>query len=130
MSTYNSAAVLFTIKMGSIAHFYEQVIGMRIHRTESDHVVLDKDGFRLTVHQIPDEYAANIRIAVPPKVREISAIKLSLPVASISAARLVAARLGGRVYDADREWEYEEATICDGWDPDGNVFQLFEPAAR
>lgn len=122
--------MLFTINLRSIARFYEQVVGMRVHRTEDDHVVLEKDGFRLTVQQIPEEYAANIHIAVPPKVREISAIKLSLPVASISRARQAAAQLGGCVYNADREWEYEGTIVCDGWDPDGNVFQLFQPTAR
>jgi predicted enzyme related to lactoylglutathione lyase len=129
VSNHHSAAVLFTVNLRPIARFYEQIVGMRIHRTEHDHIVLEKKGFRLTVHQIPEEYAANIHIAVPPKIREISAIKLSFPVASISRARHIAAQLGGCVYDADREWEYEKTIVCDGWDPDGNVFQLFQPAA-
>jgi hypothetical protein len=25
---------------------------------------------------------------------------------------------------ADREWEFEGAKVCDGHDPEGNVFQL------
>ena len=79
MSNHHSAAVLFTVNLRSIARFYEQIVEMRVHRTEDDHIVLEKDGFRLTVHQIPEEYAANIHIAVPPKIREISAIKLSFP---------------------------------------------------
>ena len=129
MNNHHSAAVLFTVNMQSIARFYEQIVGMSVHRTEDDHIALTKDGFRLVVHKIPDEYAADIQISTPPTIREVSAIKLSLPVDSIAKAREGAARLGGCVYDTDREWEYEGATVCDGWDPDGNVFQLFQQAA-
>src|SRR4030095_15939237 len=130
MSNQNAAAVLYTINLRSIARFYEQIAGMRVHRTEGDHVVLEKDGFRLIVHQIPEEYAANVRIEKPPKIRESGAIKLSLPVASISNARQAAAPLGGCVYDGAHEWEYEGSSVCDGWDPDGNVFQIFQPASN
>jgi predicted enzyme related to lactoylglutathione lyase len=126
----NAAAVLFTINLRSIAEFYEQVVAMRVHRTERTRIDLEKNGFLLTVHQIPAEYAANVYISVPPQVREISAIKLSLPVASLIKARQAAAQLGGCVYAPDREWEYEHTTVCDGWDPDGNVFQLFQPLTR
>lgn len=121
-----TSAVLFTINLRSIAHFYESVIGMRVHRQEDDHIVLERHAFRLTVHQIPEEYARDIVIAVPPEVRETSAIKLSFPIESIARSRATAARLGGCVYATDQEWSYEGATMCDGWDPDGNVFQLSE----
>ena len=125
MSNHDAAAVLYTINLRSLARFYEKVVGMSVH-AHHDHAVLDKGSFRLIIHQIPEQHAANIRIENPPKVREGGAIKLSLPVASISTARQAAAQLGGRVYDVDREWTYEGSTVCDGCDPDGNVFQLFQ----
>ena len=130
MNNHHSAAVLFSINMQAIARFYEQILGMRLHRAEQDHVVLEIDDFRLTVHKIPDVYAEGICISVPPKIREDSAIKLSLPVANIASARQTASQLGGCVYQADREWEHEGTLFCDGWDPDGNVFQLFERGDR
>jgi predicted enzyme related to lactoylglutathione lyase len=130
MNNYNSAAVLFTINMQSIARFYERIFGMRLHGADQDHIVLEIDGFRLTVHKIPDVYAEGIRISIPPKIREDSAIKLSLPVANIASTRQTASQLGGCVYEADREWEKEGTLFCDGWDPDGNVFQLFERGDR
>jgi predicted enzyme related to lactoylglutathione lyase len=55
-------------------------------------------------------------------------VKLSFRVDSIARAREAAAGLGGAVYGPDREWVDEAATVCDGYDPDGNVFQLFQPA--
>src|SRR5262249_45465517 len=99
---------------------------MEPFRTEADHIRLEVGSFRLTVHQIPERYAKNIVIKVPPVVREVSAIKLAFQVESIAHCRELAAKLGGCVYDPDREWTYESMTVCDGWDPDGNVFQLFQ----
>jgi len=100
---------------------------MTVFKTEIDHVVLEKNGFQLVIHKIPDEYASSISIPTPPNVRELSAIKLSLPVSSISNTRLLAAELGGCVYEPEREFDYDGILCCDGWDPDGNVFQVFQP---
>ena len=130
MSHQQTGAVLFTINFRRLAQFYEQVAGLRVRRTEYDHIVLENDSFRLVVHQIPERYAKHIAITVPPQVREIGSIKLCFPVDSISAAREEAASLGGCVYGSEREWIYESATVCDGWDSDGNVFQLSQPITQ
>jgi predicted enzyme related to lactoylglutathione lyase len=125
LSKYEAGAVLFTINLSSLASFYEHVAGMSIFQSEKDHIRLEKGSFRLTVHQIPLRYAKNIKITIPPAIRENSAIKLSFQVADIGRARQTAAGLGGAVYPPGREWHYEGMTVCDGYDPDGNVFQLF-----
>ena len=119
-------AVLFTVRMNPLAHFYQQMVGMHIVKTASDHVVLEISAFRLTVHQIPEQYAKNIVITSPPAVRESGSIKLAFRVDSISRARLTATELGGLVYAPEREWSNEGVRTCDGYDPDGNVFQLFQ----
>jgi len=121
-----AGAVLFTINLMPLAKFYERVLGMHVRRTDHDHVVLENGAFRLVVHQIPEAYAKNISISIPPTVHSQSAIKLSFLVDSIPHARQTAAALGGVVYGPDKEWQYMESTFCDGYDPDGNVFQLFE----
>lgn len=126
MDNHHVGAVLFTVHLQNLAHFYQQVAGMHLVKTESDHVVLEIGAFRLTVHQIPEQYAKSIAITVPPVVRENTAIKLSFRVDNISRSRQTAAELGGLVNGPEREWSYEKATICDGHDPDGNVFQLFQ----
>jgi predicted enzyme related to lactoylglutathione lyase len=126
MSNEHTAAVLFTIHLKPMAQFYEQVAGMHVRPAGDDHIVLDKNTFRLVVHQIPEQHARSIVISTPPKVREASAIKLCFAVESIARSRAVAANLGGCVYASDREWQYEGTTVCDGWDPDGNVFQLLQ----
>lgn len=123
--TEQVAAVLFTIDVARLATFYEHVIGMERRVVHDDHVVLEQGVFRLTVHGIPARYAKGITIATPPAVRESSALKLSFKVDSISAARGVAPRLGGCIYQPDRESHVGKKSLCDGWDPDGNVFQVF-----
>jgi predicted enzyme related to lactoylglutathione lyase len=78
------------------------------------------------VHQIPERYAKNITIEKPPVVREATAIKLAFRVKDIAKARETAAQLGGLIYSSDREWQHDGSTICDGYDSDGNVFQLWQ----
>jgi hypothetical protein len=79
------------------------------------------------VHQIPERHAKHIAITTPPVVREIAAIKLCFPCADLSRARETATRLGGSLYGTDREWRSDAAIVCDGYDSEGNVFQLFQP---
>jgi predicted enzyme related to lactoylglutathione lyase len=121
-----AGAVLFTINLKSLATFYERVMGMTVLMTADDHIRLNAGSFRLTVHAIPERYATNITIKTPPVIRETSAVKLAFRVEDIAKARATAAQLGGAVYATDREWKYEDTTICDGYDPDGNVFQLWQ----
>ena len=126
MTKFQTGAVLFTINLHSLAEFYERVMGMSVLLRDNDHIRLENGSFRLTVHQIPAHYAKNITIKKPPVVREATAVKLAFRVSSISEARKTAAELGGCVYVPDREWQYDGSTICDGYDPDGNVFQLWQ----
>lgn len=127
MNTPGCAAVLFARDHVVLAHFYREVAGLRDAGGGADHVKLVSGEFELVVHQIPDRYAKNIAIATPPVVREMTAIKLCFPCADLSRAREAAARLGGKLYDTAREWRSDSAIVCDGYDPEGNVFQLFQP---
>lgn len=121
-----SGAILFAANARKLAAFYREVAQLRVLTAEEEHVVLENETFRLTVHQIPPPYVDDIAIRVPPEVREDAAIKLSFPVDSIGLAREAAARLGGCVYGEDREWVWALARVCDGWDGEGNVFQVWE----
>jgi predicted enzyme related to lactoylglutathione lyase len=123
---HETGAVLFTINLKSLATFYERVMGMVVLMTADDHIRLEAGSFRLTVHAIPARYAKNITIKAPPTVREAAAVKMAFRVKDISNARETAAELGGAVYATDREWQHDGSTICDGYDSDGNVFQLWQ----
>jgi hypothetical protein len=45
-------------------------------------------------------------------------------VGSIAHAREAAVKFEGALNGAGREWPFDGATVCDGYDPEGNVFQL------
>ena len=57
-------------------------------------------------------------------------MKPLLPVASLDEARAAAASLGGIVDGVEREWDWRGATVVDGHDPEGNVFQLRAPSVE
>jgi predicted enzyme related to lactoylglutathione lyase len=116
---------VFTTDVVRVAAFYENVIVMQVQKSAADHIRLEKGLFLLTVHATPEPYTRGITITTPPAVRESTAIKLSFRVVSIADARETAARLGGCLHGSDREWRDRPKTLCDGWDPDGNVFQVF-----
>jgi predicted enzyme related to lactoylglutathione lyase len=122
------SAVVFAKEIERIADFYRIVLGLSSIHTDKDHVVLDGDGFQLVIHGIPKEIAATIEIATPPSVRETIPIKICLPVESIQASRQKADELGGQIKPKNNEWQARGFRACDGFDPEGNVFQVRESA--
>ncbi len=45
----------------------------------------------------------------------------------VEAVRPVVARLGGGLAAPDAAWSWRGQLHLDGWDPEGNVFQLRQP---
>ncbi len=107
-----------------IAHFYQEILGMRRLHEREDLIVMQSDDIQLLIHQIPAHIAANIVILSPPKRREDTALKFFFTVPSLSQASLAAAELGGQVFD--ESWEGPGFTVCNAMDPEGNVFQVRE----
>jgi predicted enzyme related to lactoylglutathione lyase len=122
------SAVIFAKDVSRLAHFYREVIGLKEVHADKDHAVLDERGFQLVIHGIPGRIAAQIEISEPPQVRENTPIKICLPVSRIEEARSKAAGLGGKIGAKNKEWEARGFRACDGYDPEGNVFQVRETA--
>ena len=72
----------------------------------------------------PKRFAETIDIVTPPEPREDTPIKLVFGVKDIAYARDRAADLGGALKALEREWDFEGVKVCDGHDPEGNIFQL------
>ena len=121
--------MIFAKDIDRVARFYMDVAEMTEVYRDADHIVLNEDGFQIVVHGIPKQIAATIQITTPPKVREDTPIKICLPVMSIEYARERAAELGGRIGPKTEEWVARGFRACDGYDPEGNVFQVRESAA-
>lgn len=64
----------------------------------------------------------------PPQRRAGTPIKRVLLVPSLAEAPSAAAAPGGQVDGAKRECRFQAFTVCDGHDPEGNVFQLRQVA--
>ena len=121
-------AILFAKDPDLLADFYRQLLDCPLARPDADHLVLETGGLELIVHAIPPQIAREITITCPPAVRDETPVKLLFGVADLAHAREVAARCGGRLHPADREWQAGAVRVCDGHDPEGNVFQLRQTA--
>lgn len=129
MATHPTAgAVIYVKDLRGMTAFYREVCGLALTEDAETYAVLASPAIRLVIHAIPPQIAETFEITRPPELREEAAIKLSLPVAHLATARVLAARLGGSVGPVEREWTFGAMRVCDGWDPEGNVIQLHEPA--
>jgi predicted enzyme related to lactoylglutathione lyase len=121
-----AAAVLYAKDPQRLVAFYTTVASLTLRHSEDDHAVVDSPAFQLVILQIPRDIAQSITIEQPPVRRERVPVKLVFFVENIEHARSAAAELGGGLNPADREWDYQGHKVCDGFDPEGNVFQLRE----
>lgn len=117
-------AVLFVKDVARLTAFYAAVTGLAATESGETWARLGTGAFELVVHGIPPHIAATLEISTPPARREEAAIKLVFPVASIADARAMAVQLGGELNPPDREWQLGALRVCDGHDPEGNVFQV------
>lgn len=123
-----AGAVVYVKDVAPMRAFYEAVAGFSVERAAPDHTVLRSSALQLVLVQMPARIAATIEIASPPERRTENPIKLIVPVASIAAARSVAPRFNGELLPPEREWDFDTARLCDGYDPEGNVVQFREDA--
>ena len=119
-------AVLYAKDLERLVEFYSSVADIEPQSLEKRFAVLGPRPSRFVIVRIPDRIADAIDIATPPELREDTPLKLVFGVGDIANARDRAAELGGAVNAAEREWEFEGAKVCDGYDPEGNVFQLWQ----
>jgi predicted enzyme related to lactoylglutathione lyase len=123
-NTPTVGALIYAKDLERVAGFYRRLLALSVVHAELDRVVLGSGGFELIIHAIPADIASTIRITTPPAVRQETPIKLLLPIDDLAQARSMATQLGGHLASADREWQLANVRVCDGHDPEGNVFQL------
>ena len=117
-------AVLYAKDWHRLVEFYSALTGLQVRTMQEGFAVLGGESSQLSIVRIPKQIADTINIAMPPARREDTPIKLAFGVVDIAVARTIATRHGGAVNPIEREWEFEGARVCDGHDPEGNVFQL------
>jgi predicted enzyme related to lactoylglutathione lyase len=117
-------AVLYAKDLDRLVEFYSSVAGIEPQSIEKGFAILGSKPSQFVILRIPKRIADTIDIATPPEPREDTPLKLVFGVEDIARARERAAELGGALNAVEREWEFEGAKVCDGHDPEGNVFQL------
>jgi predicted enzyme related to lactoylglutathione lyase len=116
-------AVLYAKDHARLVDFYSSIAGIEPQTIEKGYAILGKPS-QFVIVRVPKRIAVTIDIATPPERREDTPLKLVFAVEDIAHARDRAAQLGGAVNPVEHEWEFEGAKVCDGHDPEGNVFQL------
>ena len=127
MANVQNGAVIFAKDILRIANFYANTTDLKICEKDNSHVKLESSSFQLVVLKTPKHIAQTIDITVPPVPREQTPIKLVFFVDSIEKAREVVKNFGGKLKSNNEAWEYDKHKVCDGCDPEGNVFQLRAP---
>lgn len=125
-----AAAVLYAVDIRKMAAFYAALAGFAVGQEDGDHVLLESPGFQLAIVRIPDAIARTLAMRDPPARRTDTPIKLVFFVGSIEAARGQAGALGGALDAPGSMWRFQGGAVCDGRDPEGNVFQLRERPRR
>ena len=75
--------------------------------------------------QAPEEFIEAVEIQQPPKARASTPIKPVFFVdREFSEYREKITLNGGCFNPEEKQWEFNGHTVCDGWDIEGNVFQL------
>jgi catechol 2,3-dioxygenase-like lactoylglutathione lyase family enzyme len=115
------SAVLYVRDLEKVTAFYSALLRQPLVYRDAYHAVLRCGIFALDIHQLPAD--ALERNAHKPRDQSV---KLSFPVDSIVRARHAAAAHGGELDPGPPRWVIEQQKICDGRDPEGNVFQLRE----
>lgn len=128
MTQIQSGAVIYAKDFLRVANFYNNTTSLAIRTKDKSFVTLESESFQLVVIQAPSRIAGTIDIADPPKRREETPIKLVFFVGSISQHREIVKKFGGELYGKEKEWEFDEQVVCDGIDPEGNIFQLRAPS--
>jgi predicted enzyme related to lactoylglutathione lyase len=113
--------ILFAKDLDKLVGFYRTGLGLDVVRAEPGFVVLGGDGLELALSQIPEGIAKDIQIANPPKPRENTAIKLVFAVPDVDHTRAQLNAAGARMQEPR---SFGARQMCDGVDPEGNVFQI------
>lgn len=122
--TIQQGVVIFVKRVKPLGAFYRSVLGLETIESSASHEVLLGRGIEVVVHGIPRAVAAEITITSPPEVRAETPFKPTFVVPDLDAARAAATAAGGFLKPADQAWHFRGATVLDGWDPEGNIFQL------
>ena len=119
-----TSIVLWVENLAAAKTFYQELLSASVLDDSATFVRVASPANEVLLHLVPEQYREGI--ATPPDIREQATIKPIFSVASIAQSRTAVADLAGQVYSADTEQLYAGSRYCDGFDTEGNVFQVAE----
>jgi predicted enzyme related to lactoylglutathione lyase len=121
--------VVYAKQAEAVARFYERILDLARVESASNFVLLAGIGYELSVVAMPEELALHVTLQSPPAPREETPLKISFLVPDIEALRHAVFSAGGSLKPSQAIWSWRGQLHLDGIDPEGNVFQLRQPAA-
>ncbi len=119
-----AGAILYAKDYLKLSQFYQRVLGMELMEEDDEHVRLELTSSELVILQAPQHIADAILISKPPEPRTQNPVKIVYYISDIAMVRQLAEKLDGNVYAPETEWVFRLSTVCDGYDCEGNIFQL------
>jgi catechol-2,3-dioxygenase len=119
-----TSIVLWVEDLAIAKNFYQRLLSAEILDDSDTFVRVASKQNEVLLHLVPEQYREGITES--PRVREDAVIKPIFVLPSISEARSAVALLSGQVNSADTQQVYAQSRYCDGFDPEGNVFQISE----
>lgn len=124
MKSRHSGVVIYAKAYKKLADFYSAMLPLKVVEQDDEFVLMESDSIELVILQVPTSMIETITISNPPDPRENIAIKPVFFIDNIQSARKCAHDYGGVVNHSDKEWMFRGYRVCDGYDPEGNIFQL------
>jgi predicted enzyme related to lactoylglutathione lyase len=119
-----TSIVLWVENLAAAKTFYQELLSASVLDDSATFVRVASEANEVLLHLVPEQYREGI--ATPPDIRELASMKPIFSVVSIAKSRTAVSSLGGQVYSADSEQVYAGSRYCDGFDTEGNVFQVAE----
>ena len=119
-----SGLVIYAKDYKKLVQFYANVLNLKILEQTDDYGLVCSDNFELAIIKIPPSTAKTITISSPPQKRENTAIKPVFFVDNFESTRHLIQEYKGGMECPESVWIFNNYKVCDGFDPEGNIFQL------
>ncbi len=124
MTIIQSGLVIYAKDHRKVATFYETILGLTQRHCDDEYVKLEASGLQIVVLKLPVAQRDKVELKTPLERRSNTAMKPVFFVKDIETHRDKVIAKGGGLNPADRIWQFDQMNVCDGFDCEGNVFQL------
>lgn len=118
-----SGLVIYAAELNTLVNFYSQVFNLELINSDHSYAELASKEFELVI--LTTEISRKNLSSTHATPRVSTAIK---PVFFISNSmhefREKIKEYHGHLNDKDSEWTFNNLNVCDGSDPEGNIFQI------